>query len=65
VGVDVLIIGGVSAFGTAVLASTISLVAYAAATAGVGLIIAGVAAGGYLLIKSNWNHEEANLEAIK
>jgi hypothetical protein len=59
------ILGGASTFGTAVLAASMSLTAYTLATAGIGLLVAGVVAGGYLLIKSNWTHEEANEEAIK
>jgi hypothetical protein len=60
VGVELLIIGGVSSSGSLVFAASMSMAAYTIMTAGVALIIAGVVTGGYLIVKSNWNYDEAN-----
>jgi hypothetical protein len=67
VGIDMFIVGGVSGFGTAVVAAYgMTMAAYTVATAGLGLIVAGIVTGGYLLIKSNnWDHDEANIKAIE
>jgi hypothetical protein len=59
--------GGFSSFGTVEAVLGIYFVTAAAstvATGGVGLLVAGVATGSYLLIKSGWEYEEANEKAI-
>jgi hypothetical protein len=61
------IVGGASGFGTAVAATYgMTMAAYTVATAGIGLIVAGIITGGYLIVKSNnWDHDEANIKAIE
>jgi hypothetical protein len=59
--------GGVSSFGTVEAALGIYFVTAAATTAvtgGVGLLVAGVATGSYLLIRSGWEYDDANEKAI-
>lgn len=43
----------------------LSVGAYTVLTAGIGLVVAGAAAGVFALVKSNWKHEEANKNAVE
>lgn len=67
VGIDMFLVGGLSAYTTAVAGGVVigafSLGA-AVATAGISLLVAATAAGIYAIAKSNWTFEDANIKAV-